>query len=710
MKEFAFDLQRFANESTLTVDEKAAIQKSSLPHLRMISNIAKNPLVTGLVSTLENFKDGVGNISKDILPIYELVASFYKITRGNSGTAIKKKGDQDKVLRLLEDVEILKSSVEIIDPILDLVDGLSGVDTQKMIKEPDEIIREALSISNTVAKLKDASSDTIVLSLITTTLSYGLSVVSTLDGVTADEQKEIRKAALRLGVESITSSLEEMGHNLDNYTAPFGWVSAGISVGLAIIEGIYQYNDRIDYYSDDGLPEDIVRKEALIDAISGGLHEGLSNYLMGADDAIFNISKFLSEGCNWLAHALSGTLDNYQFTVSEMNYVEFIREIAKSGEYHSTSDADAITVSGNGISIYAQDGNDYIENYYSNVTILAGHGDDMISSYGGADNDNIIAYGEGNSISGGAGDDMFDLTESTKTVIEYTAGEGTDVIYGYDASDLIKIKGSYSTQVSGEDILIAVANGGIIVKDAKDLKLNINTIEPAEEESLDNDTQGGFTPVNSGIVFMPTFRDLGNAIRGTNGNDRIENTLSNVMIYGFDGNDTIINYGNNVTINAGNGNDSVVNYGASVKVNGGAGNDYIYSEGKATINGGDGKDTVDNTGNNSIIDGGDGMDSIKNSGENTDINSGAGVDRIVNLASVVEIYSYLDDNYITNTKSNVTIEGSEDNDYIFNSGNSVSINAGAGNNSISIDGAAGGYQTVEAGNGNDTVQVGDRDE
>lgn len=436
-------------------------------------------------------------------------------------------------------------------------------------------------------------------------ISYGLSVVATLDGVTEDEQKEINKAALRLGVESITTVLKEMGKDISKLTAPFGWVSAGISVGLVIIEGISQYGDKIDYYSDDSLPEEIVRKEALMDAIAGGLHEGLSNYIMGVDDAIFDIAKFLSEGCNWLAHVFSGTLDSYQFTVSEMNYIEFIREIAKKGEYNSTSTADAITVSSSGVSLYAQDGDDYIENGYSNVTILAGHGDDMVSSYGGTKynsilggngrdglyidnssstieggkdddfifvhqgknkiygddgNDIILVRGEANTVSCGAGDDYIDLSKSTKTIIDYTQGDGQDVIYGYDTSDVIKIKGEFD----------------------------------------------------------------------------------NIMIYGLDGDDTIINYGKGVTINAGGGNDHVENYGASVKINGGDDNDYIYNKAiRVTINGGDGKDTIENTGNTARIDGGNDMDSIKNSGENTDINLGGGNDKIFNLASNVRATGYL---------------------------------------------------------------------
>ena len=269
-----------------------------------------------------------------------------------------------------------------------------------------------------------------------------------------------------------------------------------------------------------------------------------------------------------------------------------------------------------------------------------------------------------------------------------------------------------STLISGDDVIIQVGDGGLIVKDAKDLKININTIELAEGETLP-EPQGTFisNPYDNAVILTPGFWGTEKALRGTNSGDKIENTLDNIMVYGLGGDDTIINYGKNVTINAGAGNDHVENYGASVKINGGDDNDYIYNEAaKVTIIGGGGKDTIDNTGNNSRIDGGDDMDSIKNSGENTDINSGGGNDRIINLASNVRAYSYADDNYISNTKNNVTLEGGDEDDTIFNSGNRVSINAGAGNNSVSIDGSAGGYQTVVAGDGQNTIQVGERDE
>ena len=746
MNEIIFDLQRFADDSTLTADEKEAIQRSSLPHLRMISNVAKNPIFTGFVNLLEQNKDSLEKIDKYVSPMFTLIGAFSK-----------KKFGKDGLITLAQEATLFSSMVKIVDSILDVCDNLVGADADAVDKELGDIVTEISKMCGSISKLSDKNEDGILMPIVTASLSYGLAVMASIDNLKPDKQKAIDKALVKLGGATIKGFLKEIMQDSTAFTAPFGIADFGISVFVGILEGMSRNADKIDYYSDDGLPEDIVRKEAMMDAIASGLKETLHTYLKGTDDIASYAGQILAQGCKWLGHLFAGELDSYQFSMLEMNYMETIREIAKKGEYSSSSYSDIITVASSGTSVYAQDGNDYIENEFSNVTIFAGHGNDMVSSYGGAkynsihggngndnlyitnsystidggkDNDFIFVYqgknsingndgsdiilvrSEANTVIGGAGDDFFDLTDSTKTIIDYTQGDGQDVIYGYNTSHVIKIKGDYSTVISGEDVIIQVGDGGIIVDSAKDLKLNINTIELAEDESLPTYTNTLIkNPYDNAIILMPSFQGSKDVLRGTNNGDYIENTLSNIMIYGFNGNDTISNYGDNVTINAGAGNDHVENYGANVKINGGSGDDYIYSEGyETTISGGDGKDTIDNRGENSRIDGGDDMDSIKNSGEDTDINSGAGVDRIVNLASAVEIYSYLDDNYITNTEDDVTIEGSEDNDYIFNSGNSVSINAGDGNNSVSIDGSVGGYQTIEAGGGDDTVQVGDRDE
>lgn len=748
MAEFIFNLRRFADnggsseDDTLTAEEKEQIRNSSLPHLRMISNVAKNPIFSAFISVLENNKDALEILDKNVAPIYNLVGALYKRQFGKNATR-----------ELMKEAALFASTVKIVDSILDIYDNLAGADAEAVTNEIFKITDEAVKIGNKLG-MEDYSG--IFSSLSSAALSYGLTVLTSIDNLTPEAQTKIYKSFVKVGGTTVRELLKEVLGSTNKFTAPFGLVDLGVSVMVGIVEGFSQMDIREEYYSDDGLPEDIARKEALLDALSSGLHETFHSYLKGADDIAFKTGQFLGEGCKWLANALSGNF-NYEITVSDKNYMDYVREIAKRGEYNSTSTADALTVSSSGVSLYAQDGDDYIENFYSNVTILAGHGNDIVSSYGsakynsilggngndylyvrdtgntiegGKNNDHLFIYkgknivsgneggdilfvqGEANTVNGGASTDLIYLDGATKTVIEYAQGDGVDAIYGYDTSDVIKIKGDYSTLISGDDVIIQVGDGGLIVKDAKDLKININTIELEEGETLP-EPQGTFisNPYDNAVILTPGLWGTEKALRGTNGNDRIENTLDNIMIYGLGGDDTIINYGKHVTINSGAGNDHVENYGASVKINGGDDNDYIYNEAaRVTISGGGGKDTIENSGNNSRIDGGDDMDSIKNSGENTDINSGYGNDRIINLASNARISGYDDINYIENTKSNVTVEGGDDDDYIYDSGSPVSINAGAGNNSISIDGSAGGYNTIVAGTGNDTVQVGERDE
>ena len=65
MCELVFNLQRFADDGggnsddTLTAEENEAIRKSSLPHLRLLSTIAKNPTFEKLTDVLEKGEDTV---------------------------------------------------------------------------------------------------------------------------------------------------------------------------------------------------------------------------------------------------------------------------------------------------------------------------------------------------------------------------------------------------------------------------------------------------------------------------------------------------------------------------------------------------------------------------------------------------------------------------------------------------------------------------
>ena len=122
-------------------------------------------------------------------------------------------------------------------------------------------------------------------------------------------------------------------------------------------------------------------------------------------------------------------------------------------------------------------------------------------------------------------------------------------------------------------------------------------------------------------------------INGTNGNDRLVNTVSGSKVNGLDGNDTLTNSadatvsggtfqfgGDDVTLNGDAGNDYIYSgrstgdlyyYHLGIHANGGTGNDYIrlYAR-NSSADGGDDQDTINAYGNENSIFGGEGRDSI----------------------------------------------------------------------------------------------------
>jgi len=377
-------------------------------------------------------------------------------------------------------------------------------------------------------------------------------------------------------------------------------------------------------------------------------------------------------------------------------------------------------ISGEKITIDAGDGNDYVSNLSaSQVTINGGAGNDSIENYhgfvnggsgddfisgsgtinGGADDDTISGsgiidggtgndkiYGDG-SVNGGAGDDTIDCSLgysltiaggkgndsilldwfTSDRVIKYNSGDGNDTVSGFNDTSTLSVSGGYSTQVSGNDIIVTVGKGTILLSGTAHLPyINING-----------------TLVNAGKTINNTVSNK--TINGTNANDSIKNSGSKVKINGFAGNDTVYTTGNAVTIEGGDGNDRLENSGAKVSIYGGDGNDNIANIGEnVTITGGEGNDDFLNYGNSVSINGGNGNDSVTNAyNNNVSIYGGAGADSIYNVSS-----------------SRVTINGGADNDTIDNGGERISINGGTGNDSIS---GYNDYSTIVGGAGNDII-------
>ena len=122
-----------------------------------------------------------------------------------------------------------------------------------------------------------------------------------------------------------------------------------------------------------------------------------------------------------------------------------------------TAKADTLTNDDDEKVIDALAGNDKIYNSGNNVTIIGGKG-----------NDSIYNEGDGN-------------------IYQYANGDGKDVIEGFGENDTITItSGSYSYSVSGNDFVVKIGSGSIILKDAATQTIHINdeVIEPTEPVEL----------------------------------------------------------------------------------------------------------------------------------------------------------------------------------------------------------------------------------
>ena len=292
-----------------------------------------------------------------------------------------------------------------------------------------------------------------------------------------------------------------------------------------------------------------------------------------------------------------------------------------------------------GATIQALAGKDTIENSGSDVLINAGAGNDLI-------------YNRGD-----------------KTVFEYKSGDGNDSIEGFNSTSTLKIgngTGTYSTQVSGSDIIVTVGDGNITLKNAA--KLETVQIEGVYGETL--------------------------LITGTNGADKINNTLDGATIQALAGNDTIENTCSDVTIYGGKGNDTFV-YGGGRNLIA----DYTKSD----------KISVGSAYENYSV---SGSDLVFNFGDNNSLTIADGAGKVINMNSVAKIYTA--DGVFDSKNKSVTLsadtkkfDGSKKSALITIDGSAASKINIVGNKKANKIYAGAGNSTLTGGKGNDTLYGGD---
>lgn len=411
-----------------------------------------------------------------------------------------------------------------------------------------------------------------------------------------------------------------------------------------------------------------------------------------------------------------GTVSNT--IISGTSYADSIKNTGNKVTINANADNDTINNVGSSVRIDAGNGNDrvynnstgvfingnedddYIENGYygiaSDTTIDGGTGNDTIwngetkvSINGNDGNDSIYSYAPEVTIGGGAGDDSIWNDWGQVVLFKYAAGDGNDTIQGFNASSTLQISGSeYSSAISGDDVIITVGDGSILLVGAKDMTINIETVEGADNTilTLDNKT--------SATVELKASEEIANASKRTKPIQLTGNARNNELI-GGNGNDTLDGAGGNNTLTSGKGKDT-----------------FIYNGGKDIITDYDKKDKID-TG--SLAHEGftvDGKDLIFNFGDGKALTLQDGVGEVINMNSNSNVYT--SDGILDGKKKEITLldtvttfDATSANVY----SKAVTIDASAASNEISITGnkkknyivAGANGATLNGGKGNDTL-------
>ncbi len=265
------------------------------------------------------------------------------------------------------------------------------------------------------------------------------------------------------------------GKDLIDNTAVFVTITGGTGD-----DSIYNYNSnvRFDYASGDG--NDYIF----------GFNE-TSTLSVGGDyfDFVSGKDKIVRVGENKITLSGAASLSSVNIDGKKLTTVIWNDDMPASFTLDSTTKiidgserTKAIKIFGNGLanSLVGGDGNDTLNGGSDNDKIFGSAGNDSLSDGDGKD---TLNGGSGNDkIFGGTGNDLLNGGGGNDTFI-YTANEGTDKIFDYEAGDMLKIlnadgsNGSFkSSKYSCGDLTLTINGGGEIIFDgvASGDSFNIN--------------------------------------------------------------------------------------------------------------------------------------------------------------------------------------------------------------------------------------------
>ena len=341
---------------------------------------------------------------------------------------------------------------------------------------------------------------------------------------------------------------------------------------------------------------------------------------------------------------------------------------------------DLIINGGVNVTINGGDGKDTVDNNRMNAFINSDAGNDSIVNsdwgnnstlLGGKGNDFIKNYADNITIEGGAGNDTINIatkgsvinertleSDAKNTLIKYKSGDGNDKIIGFNATSTLRIgdgKGTYSTVMSGDNIVVTVGKGKITLVGAADLDelhidgATVQKVTNSTKSPVVADADVKFIDASKRLIDIQiTANKLANSIVGGTKND---------SIYGGYGADTI---------SGGKGNDRLYGEAGNDSLIGGEGDDFISGgTGKDKLLGGKGNDTLDGGTGNDSIDGGDNADVLSGGAGNDSLRGGKGNDSLVGDAGKDKLYGQDGDDTIRGGAGDDSLWGGKGNDFLY---------------------------------------------
>ncbi len=194
---------------------------------------------------------------------------------------------------------------------------------------------------------------------------------------------------------------------------------------------------------------------------------------------------------------------------------------------------------------------------------------------GGSANDNISVNGNYATISGGKGDDTIDNSGSN-VLFTYAAGDGNDLIRGFDSTSTLQVSEKFSSVKSDGNVIVSVGGGKIILSDAASLSAVNVEVNDSTTLTVTNATSSSVTISSAiknvdGSARTKNIKIVGNAL-----NNSIVGGSKNDKLYGKNGDDTLRGGKGNDYLSGQNGNDKLVGGSGKDTLWGGAGNDKLY--------------------------------------------------------------------------------------------------------------------------------------